>query len=179
MLAAADLVAAVRLRFGDARLNVALIDKSTLPARLLERAQGLIDRVHSAVQSSVGWPLPGVWPVDAPNPLNSATTVTAGTPFADVWPGDLVEHALGLIYWRMLDGYASISTDVRRVGQAHEAYFKSLEDGSTALGVGGKTDVGPPSVLTARDRSGRSLMSDGSADRNPIYHGLQGVGWDF
>jgi hypothetical protein len=169
MIQASDLVAAVQRRYpaGNLKAIARVAIDDDLTARLTEKSVGVVSRVRAAIVARIGWPIPGIWDVSSPSPFDSTVTVAVGTLYADVWPGNLTDHAIGLVLWRLYDGYEGISIDIRKIGEAHEQYFNDLESGKVGLGVGGDTDKGPDYPVAARDFSGNALIP-GIPDRVSI-----------
>ena len=181
---AQDLLDVANARYGQQVLRNRVAPSGTNDDKdlvLLQKAQGVIQRVAQVCQKSVGWPLPGTWPAGAANPTDPGGSPLAGTElYRSIWPADLLEHAVGLLAWRTWDGGAieMVSQDVRKIGEAHDKYFDYLADGSESLGIGVDTDVAYPVTLSSRDRCGRNLLSDGAPDRNNLLDVFSGLPWD-
>ncbi len=169
--ASADLLAYGKARYLETvlrnRMRGAAGDEDAADIELSKIAESVIARVRSAAQVSVGWPLPEVDP---------DTSVA----YRAAWPKNLLQHALELFNWRTLAGFEQVSPDQRKIGEAAEAYFDALADGSEAWGIATSGDTGVPLPVAARDRAGNANIAGlGIYDRRNLFGELAGAGWDY
>lgn len=180
---AADLLDRAKKRFGERKLRDKIrgaegedsdARDDAADVELLFIARSVIGRAATALQSSGGWPLPGIWPPDSFDPAGEDIS---GMPFSEIWPYDLLEKAIELFWGRVLWTGEAITTQETKMAAAAEGYFNRLEEGAV-VGTGGPQDVSQPLVVTVRDRSGRSRVG-GVSDNISVLEDMDGPGWDF
>lgn len=179
-VAAVDLLAAAKLRFGEDALRSHLVsgDNAARDAELLKIAAAVLNTVQASCQAFIGWPIPGSWPAGSVSYVDGTTDISSH-PYSEVWPADLWNHALGLINWRTYDGFDDVSKEVVTIGQSHEKYFLQLNQGAVSLGIAGDTDGGvAPKFVSSRDRFGRNLLKDGAPDAPYVSDSMCGAAWD-
>ena len=177
MFTAEAFLAIAEERYGQAVLRDRMRGGSTTQEKdteLLRVAFSVLGRVQVAASASCGWPLPGVWPSGS---VDAADNDISGLAYSDIWPADLLQRALDLFNWRTLAGLEQASDNQRRVGQAAEKYFDSLENGSLSLGLGVPADEKSGTPIAARNRDGSSNVS-GVCDQENVLDTFRGRAWN-
>lgn len=175
MFAPSNLLAFAQARYGEQIFVARLSSAPDTDAAQLAIAAGVWQLAKAKCSRKLGWPLPNQWPPDSVSPVDG--TDCSGLNYSDVWPGDLLEHAAGLINWRTLIGKTGIGQDQRLIGQAHIDFFTRLGDGAEDLGIEGG-DAASPLPFASRDRFGHNLLNDGAPDTPPFSDTFCGPGWD-
>lgn len=185
LLTPADLFDAAMLRYSQSVLRTRMRgapDAANQDIELKKIAATVFNRVAAAASVSIGWPLPGQWPVGSLSPLDGVTDIS-GQPYTDFWPAELWERALQLFNFWTMAGMDNISSGQVKKGEQTERWFTDLERGGVPLLIGGRTDAGPRRAFSSRDRSGRALVA-GLRDTDTVYEDrsgnsiFSGQGWD-
>lgn len=163
-----DLYNAAIARFGAPYLQSRFQGAPDRAVALKSVVTAVYQEVIKECQQAEGWPLPGVWPTGSVDPRDGATPI-GGQTYDSIWPGILLEHAIGLVNWWTMSGTTGISQDQRLVGQSHEAWFARLGQGKEGLGIGGATDVAPPTFLVTTEGPQSCFVSDE----------MNGLGWKY
>ena len=176
---AADLVTAAKARFGEKVLREKMrgseSDWERADIELRKIGAAVISRLQASIGASVGWPLPGEWPVGSTDPDG---TDIAGTPYSEIWPPLVLELALWIFNKWAASGYSEIPKNIEMLGTLAEKYLDQVQAGAVGVSIGGTTDVTVPEPLAARSRDGAALIST-ITDRDNTLGAFSGGGWDW
>lgn len=174
------LVENAKARFGETvlrnRIRGALGNASDADLELMKIALSVISTIGAALAAStVGWPLPGVWPAGSED---GEGTDISGDGYSEVWPFALQETALNLFNYRTWDGYNDVPGIIRDLGGAASKFLGGINAGTIVLDLGEATDIVPPEPMKARNRDGTSNVA-GVSNRYPILDTFVGGYWDY